>query len=361
MKGRQDHDKIVAPTINRANNMLSLPCEILDKIVEAAAETADEDARILNALAATCRTLGQVVDGNKRAWKVAWSAFSSSERGKKVISREEGLGKFPIRDRLRLLSMCGCMTCGKARIRKVYWQFRRRLCEDCLHANTVSESKLMDCGIDSQQFQGRLPSNTGNLWTNFRGSYEVTFYWIEDVQTWCKEEGKRGLEATEEGRALIQEKAHQAMMCAQQMRTKELKTQAWRDKPKTEKVADRCEELEKSCLAADEKLTRERLQLSETYLKNIKLSRKLTNAAKLKLIPKILEETGVQAENEMLRRESEMLRQESEMLRRKEKELRRQRNVAGGSGKCEICVAKGKNVNRVFTAIGLRDHTKAVH
>lgn len=84
---------------------------------------------------------------------------------------------------LSLMAGRGCEMCKQSdRVRKVYWPFNVRCCTECLHANTISEFRLQEQGVDPYTYLG-LPYNIGYFYSElYRTQQQVKFYWKKHVQ-----------------------------------------------------------------------------------------------------------------------------------------------------------------------------------
>jgi hypothetical protein len=88
-----------------------------------------------------------------------------------------------------LLSDRGCETCGKARIRKVVFEFGWRLCKACTHAATISDYRLTNEYPDVPHETMRhmltdLPCTSADLWSRWYGDYTLNFYAVRMCNTW---------------------------------------------------------------------------------------------------------------------------------------------------------------------------------
>lgn len=86
-------------------------------------------------------------------------------------------GKIMAKRSLNLVVETGCELCNAKRIRKVYWPFKRRLCQECLYSNTINSLTITnEYGLPAQRFT-HLPFNTKDMYTHHIGSYTCKFYW----------------------------------------------------------------------------------------------------------------------------------------------------------------------------------------
>ena len=355
-----------------------LPLDLLDQVLAAAASHADKHPEILNALSTTCKTVDDALRGNP-CWAAAWSAFASSTRGTRLAG--DAPDGAPARDRLRLLGACGCMLCGKPRVRKVYWQYRVRCCQACLQDNTVSDHVLKTThGIDVARLR-HLPSNTADLYSSYYGAYSLTFFWKADVERWCAETDGTDLAGAAAARAAatMQEERRQADTKASQAREREAAKRAlaratrdeWTGMPVAERRSARRLELERLCLERRPELTPERLARSPTYLRNASLATPMTPAGFARLIERLMIETGVQAEldeAERIAREARAAARVAAATRRvhvrtssADMLLAEQYAASCPTGSCRLCVEAGRNVGRKFKRVGMCAHYLAVH
>ena len=83
---------------------------------------------------------------------------------------------------IQLIANRGCESCGKKRIRKVYWPFGKRLCLDCVKTLTISDYRLEhDFKIPSANFP--LYYISRELWSKTHGTFSLDFYLISDVES----------------------------------------------------------------------------------------------------------------------------------------------------------------------------------
>lgn len=82
---------------------------------------------------------------------------------------------------LCLLIEKGCELCGKTKIRKVTWEFRRRICEQCLFAHTISNYRLEGHLIKIEELKS-IPFMKKKLWNSRVGQYTLNFYWRPQVE-----------------------------------------------------------------------------------------------------------------------------------------------------------------------------------
>eukprot|EP00960_Hanusia_phi_P006473 185154-Hanusia_phi.AAC.12 len=85
----------------------------------------------------------------------------------------------PLIAQLAVYTLKGCMLCPNSRIRKIYHPFQRRLCKQCLYANTIERYYLVSYGIDEAILQD-LPCTETNFYKN--GNYYILHhFWKGDV------------------------------------------------------------------------------------------------------------------------------------------------------------------------------------
>jgi len=95
---------------------------------------------------------------------------------------------------VHLFTVKGCDLCQKPNIRKVYPSYKVRMCEDCLHKNTISEYNLMTKYHVNLSLLTGCRSNVGRL-LHRRGSLRWSYlsnpkyYWIQDVDKVLAQEG----------------------------------------------------------------------------------------------------------------------------------------------------------------------------
>ena len=80
-----------------------------------------------------------------------------------------------------LLSVSGCMECGRPRIRKIHYPFPYRWCKDCLYQKTISDFRLQEAGVPiSTLGLSYMISEMYN--PNGRKNYTLRFYLISEVE-----------------------------------------------------------------------------------------------------------------------------------------------------------------------------------
>jgi hypothetical protein len=83
----------------------------------------------------------------------------------------------------------GCMMCKKARIRKVYFEFRRRMCVECLYAHTINEYYLdRDYGLRPSTMRATdIWRMTTEIWCPAsKSTTPATYYWKPMVNLWLE-------------------------------------------------------------------------------------------------------------------------------------------------------------------------------
>ncbi|KAL3897372.1 MAG: hypothetical protein SGCHY_003457 [Lobulomycetales sp.] len=77
--------------------------------------------------------------------------------------------------------ICGCEVCGIPRVRKVYWPFLLRMCQDCRNQMSISEyHAAKDFNVPKAKFSG-LPYTTSTFWNRYSGSLVAKFFLKTDV------------------------------------------------------------------------------------------------------------------------------------------------------------------------------------
>lgn len=117
--------------------------DLFEAVLLRVARGADKDPDALLRLACVCRSFAAFLrtrGGDAAWWQTAWTRFLGAQRCARLLEgpeRPPTSGGVTARDKLRLAGSIGCLRCGRARVRKVYWEFRQRLCEPCMRSATV--------------------------------------------------------------------------------------------------------------------------------------------------------------------------------------------------------------------------------
>jgi len=111
-------------------------------------------------------------------WEAAWA---SAKRKRPAAASEEQKANpalsIKTRDKLRLAGFNGCMLCGAKSIRKVYWEFSIRCCEDCLIEHSLAENTLQyTFKLQPSSFQ-HLPHREVQIYMSNCGSFTFDTYW----------------------------------------------------------------------------------------------------------------------------------------------------------------------------------------
>jgi hypothetical protein len=80
----------------------------------------------------------------------------------------------------------GCENCGKKRIRKIFWEYQIRACQQCKIKLTISNYRIRQLLLPRNCIKD-LPYIKGKLWNYYIGSYELEFYLKKDVIPVLKE------------------------------------------------------------------------------------------------------------------------------------------------------------------------------
>jgi hypothetical protein len=141
----------------------------------------------LLAIASSSKMGHQLLGSSAPFWTQLLEAYAdSTSAGTKKNAIREAIGEVrrgavDAKRALSLVAATGCQMCAASGIRKVYWPFKRRLCRACLYESTVCHYTLeKKYGITAEEVAG-LAHTRRETYARRLGSYELRFYWIDDV------------------------------------------------------------------------------------------------------------------------------------------------------------------------------------
>ena len=128
-------------------------------------------------LKSTCKYFSSLIPDcnieNRRFWRLTDSEVSNFELGGDTQNwnRQMYLLSTPKR---------GCEHCGKKRVRKIYWEYKIRMCKKCKINLTTSSFRLFKLGLP-RMYLTDLSYINYTLWRRFIGSYTLKFYLKKDI------------------------------------------------------------------------------------------------------------------------------------------------------------------------------------
>lgn len=179
----KDVDVELPNDILRVIITLIIKCMQQDLDAKFTLEKFTEYYQLYKNLSYTCKFLHSIMS---EYWKDLLSLYTCYEnvhhREARHALKQVELWNLSYIQALSLVVETGCQICGAKRIRKVYWPFKRRICQSCLYANTVSdyvlktEYGLVEEDIADYEFDEReMYSKPANLY------YTLKFYWCTSV------------------------------------------------------------------------------------------------------------------------------------------------------------------------------------
>jgi len=172
------HLKLIKPTI------LSITSMCRDLICYLATFLEPEDLYYLSQINIYIRTilfhpLSTSIWNNATLLLIDEDMISLNEY--KMISYKNELSNYQI---IGTIFNKGCQKCGKCRIRKVYWEFRIRVCYNCLQDLTISDYWLTNTYKIDLNLLKDIPSIKKQFYNECKyiKFYNLTFYLIQDVE-----------------------------------------------------------------------------------------------------------------------------------------------------------------------------------
>ncbi len=273
-------------------------------------------------------------------WKQTARDAAITEYSKARNLRFPAPNKTDYKNIVRLTHTTGCMYCGKKRIRKVWWEFNVRSCQECIYSRTIGEwefeHKL------SKPLYEHLPHNTRQMY-NRSGYYTIHFYWKDTIhkliaQHYVPPPPKPTLE-----RAAFILTPEPVKRQPKQITDDEIKIREQR------KI-----EIDALCISHNIAIHMARLY-SPTYNQNIKKIAKLQQTRFIStMIPKIRDEVETQEREIAAKQEASRQWLEAEEQRKK---LRNIQLDTTKQYRCIYCV----NKIRLFCYSGLESHCSAIH
>lgn len=152
-------------------------------------------ARVLAAAESTTKTLmtmhcssrifAETLEPDAEPWRRLLDVFAtcSNLHGREARTAQALArgGQLTPKRALELVACTGCELCRINGIRKVYWPFRWRCCQDCLRGHTISTYRLTrDFGVKDEQLR-HLPSMEVEMYRPQVGSFTCTFVKKKDA------------------------------------------------------------------------------------------------------------------------------------------------------------------------------------
>jgi hypothetical protein len=133
-------------------------------------------------MARSCKLLCEILDTQWCDLLCIYAEYEHAHgREANEAKRLADNGKLTHIQALSLVVETGCQMCNAPRIRKVYWPYKRRICQQCLYANTVSDYALeQEYGLKKSDITG-LPYNTREMYSRYASYFTLRFYWHSDV------------------------------------------------------------------------------------------------------------------------------------------------------------------------------------
>lgn len=159
--------------------------KVLDGLVATAPQRQLLPATVLS-LSQVSRALNRGLDDSNTIWEKVCKTIGDLAKTPETVSSillktDPAATDASARDRLRLSCFTGCMLCGKARIRKIYWQYKIRVCDTCLRDSSVSEYDLRDTyGIQLGDLCS-LPSHKVGFYNPYKGAGTFSCFMWDDV------------------------------------------------------------------------------------------------------------------------------------------------------------------------------------
>lgn len=119
----------------------------------------------------TCKFFRQLIPDcsfeSKQFWLLNEEEIGNFQKSKKMNwNRQLGL----------LLTLKrGCECCGKKKIRKIFWEYSFRVCDECKKQLTISHYQIQLLGLPIN-FLKSIPFVSCDLWNRQYGSYSLDFY-----------------------------------------------------------------------------------------------------------------------------------------------------------------------------------------
>ena len=177
------------------------------------ADRAGREPAALFRLARSCPAYAAILrsDGEDAPWwRRAWERFLGAQTGARLLEGPEAPpASVGAREKLRLCCATGCLRCGAPRVRKVYWEFRTRLCGGCLTALTVRDYEFPASRVS--ELEG-LPSRRVDVYQN-----RYLLFMRADV---TRRLGAAAVEAVDAARAAREERARRALEAAEAVRAR---------------------------------------------------------------------------------------------------------------------------------------------
>ncbi len=272
--------------------------------------------------------------------RIDWySLWKQTARDAAITEYEKALNKTDYKNIIRLTHTTGCMYCGKKRIRKVWWEFNVRSCQECIYSRTIGEwefeHKL------SKPLYEHLPHNTRQMY-NRSGYYTIHFYWKDTIHKLITQHYVPPKPTIERAASIL--KPQPVKRQSKQITDDEIKIREQR------KI-----EIDALCISHNIAINKARLY-SPTYNQNIKKTTKLQKTRFIStIIPKIRDEVETQEREIATKQEAAKQWLEAEEQR---KELRNRQLDTTKQYRCIYCVDK----TRLFCFLGLESHMcSAVH
>ena len=263
-------------------------------------------------------------------WRSLWH---QTARDAAITEYGKAPNKTDYKNIARLTHTTGCMYCGKKRIRKVWWEFNVRSCQECIYSRTIGEwefeNKL------SKPLYEHLPHNTRQMY-NRSGYYTIQFYWKNTIH-----------------KLIAQHYVPPPLISG--VPTPPVKPEPVKRQPK--QITDdeikireqRKTEIDALCVSHNIAVNMARLY-SPTYNQNIKKTAKLQQTRFISnMIPKIRDEVEIQEREIAAKQEASRQWLEAEKQR---KELRNIQLDTTKQYRCIYCVDK----TRLFCYLGLESH-----
>ena len=154
-----------------------MPHDVVSMIMDKAfADNELKTRKALVMIGASCKSLKRMTED---VWVYLWNKYKIDNP---AYPRNAAILKLSISNRLSLLCDKGCQLCKKPRIRKVYSEFAVRCCEECLHANTLSNWRLVNDYMIDKNILQKLPNIKQTMYSRGYGTYTLLFYWKDDVR-----------------------------------------------------------------------------------------------------------------------------------------------------------------------------------
>ena len=204
------------------------------------ADRAGREPAALFRLARSCPAYAAILrsDGEDAPWwRRAWERFLGAQTGARLLEGPEAPpASVGAREKLRLCCATGCLRCGAPRVRKVYWEFRTRLCGGCLTALTVRDYEFPASRVS--ELEG-LPSRRVDVYQN-----RYLLFMRADV---TRRLGAEAVEAVDAARAAREERARRALEAAEAVRARWEAERAQREAERARAEAERREARQTRC------------------------------------------------------------------------------------------------------------------